>query len=252
MTEFTLVVSSVVVIALLLILFTRAFRRGRTIQLRPLPAYTTVRDQIGRAVESGSQIHVTLGQAGLTSVASPTSIAALTVLDAMARDGCANATPPRVTVGEGTLLPAAQDSLLHAYHAAQFTSGFEPGAAEFIANDTDPFTYAAGVTSVVHQASISNTVAVGRFGPEIALIAAAAERENPSQVIGTDDPVALALATAVTPNVLIGEELLAAGAYLEGQPGYLASVQVQDLLRLLLSLAILGLAIYALFTATTS
>lgn len=249
MSEFVLVVGSVAGIGLLLILSTLAIRRGRTVQLRPLSAYTAVREEIGRAVESGSQIHLTLGQAGLTSVASPTSIAALTVLDALAKDGCANATPPRVTVGEGTLLPAAQDSLLRAYHDAQFTSGFEPGAAEFIASDTEPFAYAAGVTSVAHQQSVSNNVAVGRFGAEIALIAAAAERKNPGQVIGTDDPVALALAAAVTPNLLIGEELLAAGAYLEGEPGHLATVQVQDLVRLLLAGAILGLAVYQLFTA---
>lgn len=255
MDPFILTVGTVVVIvvfvAVFLALFTRSQQRLRDFALRPLPAYDTLQDQIGQAVESGSQLHLTLGQAGLTSAASPTSIAALTILDTLAKDGCANGTPPLVTVGEGTLLPAAQDSLLHAYNEAQYTSGFEPSAAQFIAAETDPFAYAAGVTSVIHHAKVSNNVAVGRFGIEMALIATAADRSNANQVIGTNDPIALALAHAVTNKVLIGEELLAAGAYLEGKPGQIASVRVQDLLRLLIAIGILGWAITQIVTAFT-
>jgi hypothetical protein len=87
---------------------------------------------------------------------------------------------------------------------------------------------------------------VGRFGQEIAIMAEAGTRENMPQVLGSDDPVALALATAVTDDVLIGEELLAAGAYLEGTTSQLAALRVQDLLRLLIAVSILGLAVYQL------
>lgn len=247
MNEFVVTVGTVVVITGLLLFFTWRLR-GQTLALRPLPPYALLKKQVGQAVESGSQLHLTMGRASLISAASPTSIAALTVLDTLAKDGCANGTPPLATVGEGTLLPAAQASLLHAYHEAQNISGFEPGAAQFIANESDPFPYAGGVTNVIHQEKVSNTVAVGRFGPELALIAAAAERQNGDQVIGTDDPLALAVATAVSPNILIGEELLVAGAYLEGTPSQLASIQVQDIVRFLIALALVGTAVYQLFT----
>lgn len=249
MSELVLTVGTIGVTVILLLVLTWLVRRGRLVMLRPLPAYTQLKDQAGLAVESGSQLHLTLGRAGLTSTATPTSVAALTVLDAVAKDGCANGTPPLATVGEGTLLPAAQASLLKAYNEAQYTSGFEPGAAQFIAADTDPFTYAGGVTSVIHQDNVSNSVAVGRFGSELALIMAAAERQQMNQIVGTDDPLALALGTAVSPNVLIGEELLASGAYLEGKPSQLASVQTQDILRILIALTLLGMALYQLFTA---
>lgn len=240
-----LLLAIVIGVGLIMAILTLRRRRADTaVPLRPLSSYDTIRAQVGEAVESGNQLHITLGQASLASVAAPTSIAALTVLDALARDGCANATPPLVTVGEGTLLPAAQDSLLGAYNAADFTSGFEPGAAQFIANDDDPFTYAGGVTNIIHRDRVSNNVAVGRFGPELALIAAAASRENVAQVIGADNPIALAVARAATDQVLIGEELLVAGAYLEGDPGQLASLQTQDILRIGVILIILGLAVY--------
>lgn len=248
MNDFYLTVGVVGAVVVLLLLFTRR-RRGRVLSLRPLSPYAMLKNQAGQAVESGSRMHVTLGRASLVSAASPTSLAALTVLDAVAKDGCANSTPPLATVGEGTLLPAAQGSLLQAYQNAQDTSGFEPGAALFLANDTDPFPYAGGVTSVIHQDNVSNTVAVGRFGPELALIAVAANRQKLDQVIGTDDPVALAVATAVSKNILVGEELLVAGAYLEGKDSQLASVQVQDILRVIIALALIGTAVFYLFAA---
>jgi hypothetical protein len=68
-------------------------------------------------------------------------------------------------------------------------------------------------------------------------------------VIGTDNPGALAVAAAVTDHLLIGEELFAAGAYLEGKPAQVASLQLQDLLRLIIILAILGLAVSRLITS---
>lgn len=247
MSNFLLITGIVVVVMGLLVFFTwRLQRRGSTLFLRPLPPYTLLKGKVGHAVESGSQLHITLGRASLTSVATPTSLAALTILDTLAKDGCANGTPPLATVGDATLLPAAQSSLLYAYSRAQFTSGFQPGAAQFLANDTDAFPYAAGVTNVIHQDKVSSTVAVGRFGAELALITAAGERQQGEQVIGADDPLALALATAVSPHVLIGEELLAAGAYLEGQPSQLASVQVQDVLRLVVILVLVVTAVYRL------
>lgn len=248
MNDFTLTIGVVVGITALLLFFTWQMR-GRSLNLRPLPPYALLKGQVGRAVESGRQLHLTMGRASLTSMASPTSIAALTVLDAVAEDGCANGTPPLATVGEGTLLPAAQASLLHAYNQAQYTSGFEPGAAQFLASDTDPFAYAGGVTNVIHQDNVSSTVSVGRFGPELALIVAAAERQSGNQIVGADDPLALALATAVSQNVLIGEELLAAGAYLEGKSSQYASIQVQDILRWLIGLVLVGTAVYQLLIA---
>lgn len=72
----------------------------------------------------------------------------------------------------------------------------------------------------------------------------AANRRRVAQVVGSDDPVALAVATAATGNVLIGEEMLVAGAYLQGRRSQLASVQLQDILRWIVALAVLGVAVY--------
>jgi hypothetical protein len=209
-------------------------RQGREVGLRPLPAYRTLRTQVGRAIESGRHVHITLGRAGLHSPAGPTSVAALTALDHLAVDSCASGIPPMVTLGEATLLPAAQDSLRQGFAQAGRLSAYSPIQTQFIAPETQPMAYAAGVSNELHAGNVGSNLMIGRFGPEIAIMGEAAARANAPQVIGSDDPTALALASVLTRDLLIGEELLAAGAYLQGKPWQIASLRSQDVLRWLI------------------
>lgn len=232
----------IVVVALLLLIFTRRQRNGRSTAIRPLPTCNSLSNQVGEAIESGQQLQVSLGQASLVGAANPTSIAAIHILDYLAKDGCASGTPPMTTVGDGTLLPIAQDSLRQAHKAAGRLKEYKPTMTQFLAADSDAYAYAGGIAAILQQGETSSNLLVGRFGPELAIPAEIAARKNMEQVIGTDDPSALAVATAVTDNVLIGEELFAAGAYLENKPSQAAGLQVQDLLRWLIILTILALA----------
>ncbi len=237
----TLVIIAVLILALALLM--RRIQTGSVVALRPLRGYTGLRGQVGRAIESGSQLHITLGRASLIGDANPTSISALTVLDHVAKDGCANSTPPLVTLADGTLLTAAQASMVHSYQQAGRSADYDATATQFIATNTDAIAYSGGVASLIHQEKVTSNVMVGRFGSELGIITEAADRKQIDQVIGSDDPNALALATAVTDNLLIGEELLAAGAYLEQAPQQLASLKLQDILRWVIAAGILVTAV---------
>jgi hypothetical protein len=239
-----IVLAILLVLLLLLFLLTRSVQAGRTAVLRPLSSFDGLEGQIGRAIESGRQLHLTLGQASLVGNANPTSISATAVLDQLAKDGCANGTPPLVSVGDGTLLPLAQGSLQHALAQAGRSGNFDLSLTQFVAHNSDPFAYSAGVASLLQQQRVASNIMVGRFGPELAIMAEAAYRQNIEQVIGTDDPTALAVATAVCDNVLIGEELFATTAYLEGNASQIASLQLQDILRWIIVLFILGTALF--------
>ncbi|GJM40436.1 MAG: hypothetical protein DHS20C20_07180 [Ardenticatenaceae bacterium] len=241
-----IILALILVLGLLLFLLTRSVRAGRTVALRPLTSYQGLTGQIGRAIESGRQLHLTLGQGSLVGRANPASISATAVLDNLAKDGCANGTPPLVTMGDGTLLPLAQGSLQNALAQARRTGDFELSLTQFVAHNTDPFAYGGGVAMLLQQQRVASNIMMGRFGPEIAIIAEAANRQNIEQVIGTDDPTALAVATAVTEDVLIGEELFATSAYLEGKASQIASLQLQDILRWIVVIFILGTAVYQL------
>lgn len=227
----------------LLVFFLRRLKMGEEVALRPLKGYEALQTQSGRAIESGRRVHFAMGRASLIGPANPTSIAALHALDHLAEDSCASGMPPLVSVNEGTLLPAAQDSLRDAYNQAGRPADFSLGAAQFVAAETFPMTYAAGVTDLIQNEGVGGNVVMGRLGGELAIITEAAGRADMDQVIGSDDPLALAVASSVTDNLLIGEEMLAAGAYLQEEPAQIASLQVQDVLRLVITLAILLFAL---------
>lgn len=215
---------------------------------RKLPGMARMAKQTGQAVESGSRLHLSLGNGTLTEATATTSAAGLAVLDALAAESCASDTPPLVTVGDGTLLPAGQDSLRAAYQKANRGRDFWPGDVQFIAPATAPVTFAAGVASTINTTELSSNVLVGRFGPEIVLVTEAASSKQLEQVVGSDDPSALAIASTSSDQLLIGEELLVASAYLDEKPVHSASLLVQDVLRWLVAAAVVLAALAGIFT----
>jgi hypothetical protein len=151
-----------------------------------------------------------------------------------------------VTVSEGTLLLAAQKGLQRAFRRAERSAHYDPGLAIYVASDTDAFAYAGGASTIIQRKGMASNILAGRFGPELAVMTDAAARKGLDQVIAADDPLALAVGAAYTDNLLIGEELFVARAYLEGKMSQLASLQTQDILRTLAAAGILGIAIYQL------
>jgi hypothetical protein len=237
----------ILITALILLLLTLRQQRGHSaIVLRPLPGYDALKGQMGQAIESGSRLHVSLGQGGLHTIASASSVAGLAVLDNLAQESTISGAAPLVTVGEGTLLPASQDSLERGLKRINPYLPLDANLVQFVAHESDNFAYAVGVASIMKQNRILGNVLAGRFGAELAIIGEAGQRQEIEQVIGTDDPVGLAVATAVSPHVLIGEEHLAAPAYVKGGDSRLASLQTQDILRIVAAVLVLGTAVYHL------
>lgn len=243
-------ITPIVIVVLILLsyrlmhsVFVRRLGRGEGLQLRPLPGFDVLKIQIGRAIESGRQMHITLGQAALPGPSGPTTLAALKMMQHLADEGCANDTPPLITTGEATIMLAAQEMLQHSFERANRPEEYRARLVHFVAHDTDPFAYAGGVSALMHQDRVTGNVMVGQFGPELMVMAEAAQRQDVTQVIGTDDPTAMALATVVTENTLIGEELFAASTYLNNTPEQMANLRIQDIVRVFIMIAILAAAV---------
>jgi hypothetical protein len=246
MIESLLLLLGLMAVGAVILIFARSIATRHDVGLRPLSAYQALSTQVGRAVESGRRVHLALGRGSLSGPAGPTSVAALTILDHLAGDATASGAPPVVTVGDATLLPAAQDTLRSGYEQARRRADYNPTQVHFLAAESRPFAYGGGAGDTLHRPGIGSNLMVGRFGAELAVMAEAAARADMQQVAGSDDPLALSLAVATTGDVLIGEELLASGAYLQGRPSQLASLQIQDLLRAVIILAVLLAALYRL------
>lgn len=223
----------------LLFWFIRRHKAGWYVGSRPITAYKAMRAQSDKAVETGRGIHMSLGRADLGGQGNPASLAALEALDVMAKAGARSDSSPLTTVGDGALLLAAQDSLRAAHEDAGRALVYRSDMAHFISGRDFAMSYAAGVSDELNRGDLGSSILLGRFGSEVAIMAEAGDRQGLAQVIGSDDPQAMAIGAAVTDKVLIGEELFAAGAYLRPEPAFLASLQLQDVLRVAATVIIL-------------
>ena len=220
----------VLLMVILILVFTRWIKSGHVFYLRHIPALDGLPSLVSRAVESGQQIHVSLGTGGLTGTKTAATLAGLAVLDVLAERGCASDAPPQVTVADPLLLPAAQDSLRQAYQRHGRGHEYRATQVEMVAPQPAAYALAAS-THLIPDETAANLM-VGSFGSEVLLLSEPGAQRGISQLAGTDDPTAMALLIAGVPNSLIGEEIFAVPAYLNRKAAHLASLQAQDVIRI--------------------
>lgn len=211
-------------------------RRKTPSVFRDIPALTRLRKAVGLVVEDGSRLHVSLGRGALTTPQSASALAGLALLRRLADLTSAGDQPPIVTSGEATLAILSQDTLQAAAKFSQQVA-FDPTTGRL--TGLTPFSYAAGAIPVIRDENVSANLLMGNFGVEVALLTDAVERENTFVLAGSDNLTAQAVIYASAQEPLIGEEIYAAGAYVESGPLHTASLTVQDILRWLIVAVIL-------------
>jgi len=223
--------------AILLLAFTFLRRKTPAI-LRRIEAYERLNRAVGLAVENGTRLHISLGRGNLFTSRGGSALAGLALLRRITERTSVSDRPPIATSGDATLAILSQDTMLAGYRAAgaeeqyRFSTGRLTGLA--------PFSYAAGTMPIARDENVSATVVLGDLGAEAALVAEAADRENNSLIAASDNLSAQAILYASAQEPLIGEELFAAGAYTGAGPTHEASLNVQDILRWLVILAMLA------------
>ena len=224
--------------AAVLLLGLTLWHRRSPATLRPIEAYERLNRAVGLAVENGTRLHISLGRGNFFTTRAGSALAGLAMLRRLAERTSASDRPPVVTSGDASLAILSQDTLHSGYRAAgageqyRFSTGRLTGLT--------PFSYAAGTMSVAHDENVSANVVIGDLGAETGLIAEASDRQNSSLIAASDDLSAQAIFYASSQEPLIGEELFAAGAYIGAGAAHEASLQVQDILRWLIIVAILA------------
>ena len=223
-----------------------ALRRKSPPAFREIPAFTRLRQAVGRVVEDGTRLHVSLGRGALITSQSASAMAGLTLLRRLAELTSAGDKPPIATSGDAALTILSQDTLKTASQASS-QGVYDPAAGRL--TGLTPFSYAAGAIPAIRDENISANVLMGNFGVEAALLADAAERANIFTLAASDNLATQAVLYASAQEPLIGEELYAAGAYMDAGPVHAASLTVQDILRWLIIIAILVGALVQLLRA---
>ncbi len=210
--------------------------RKKTPVFRDIPAFTRLRQAVGLVVEDGSRLHISLGRGALIAPQSASALAGLALLRHLADLTSAGDQPPIATSGDACLTMLSQDTLQAAVESSELASS-DPSGGRL--TGLTPFSYAAGAIPAIRDENVSANVFMGNFGVEVALLTDAVERGNTFVLAGSDNLTAQAVIYASAQEPLIGEEIYAAGAYINSDPLHNASLSVQDILRWLIIAAIL-------------
>jgi hypothetical protein len=227
----------ILVAAVLLLAFTLIKRKSPP-AFREIAALKRVRRAAGLAVEDGTRLHISLGRGGLLTRQGAAGLAGLALLRQLGEQTSTSDRPSLSTSGDPVIGALSQDTMETAYQAVGAGELYQPNSARV--TGLTPFSYAAGTMPVIRNEQISTNILIGDFGPEVALITDAAERESSVLVGAASDPAAQAVLFASTSEPMMGEELFAAPAYTSKSPSLRASLQVQDVLRWLLILALVA------------
>lgn len=205
---------------------------------RAIPSFTKFIQSIGTAVEQGTRVHFSLGSADVTRERTAASFVGLSALRQISELAAASDKPPVATSGDAALSVLSQDNLQSAYDAAGMTEQYRPDTGRV--TGLTPFSYAAGTLPMMTDEDFSSSLLVGSYGVEIGLLTEAIERQDAFTLSAADSLPAQALVYASAQEPLIGEELFATGAYLKTGRAHMVSLYVQDILRWLIIVLLLG------------
>ena len=229
---------ALVVISAILLLIITYLRRKSPAVFRRIAAYERLNRMVGLSVENGTRLHISLGRGNLFTSRGASALAGLAMLRRLAERTSMSDRPPIVTSGDASLSILSQDTLQAGYRAAGAEDQYRASTGRL--TGLTPFSFAAGTIPVTRDEMVSANVVIGDFGAESALLAEAADREDTSLIAASDNLSAQSILYASAQDPLIGEELFASGAYIGAGASHDASLQVQDILRWLVVLAILG------------
>lgn len=222
---------------LLLIYATIRVRAGHMPTLRQIRAFDTLKGLTGRSMEAGRSLHLSLGIGSVVNNTTADSLAGLSLLRYLAKQSTATGVPPIVSMADPTVmlyaqnvLGAAADTPDDAAEAYRHVRWMAPQSSA----------YAAGVMNLINIEQTEGNVMLGNFGDEYLLIGETAAGSGTKYIGGTSDPNTLPFIYATAEEALLGEEIYAAGAYLEKQPAHIGSLIAQDTMRWLIFLFILA------------
>jgi len=229
---------AIIVFSAFLLLVITLWKRKSPAKLREIPALTQLYRMLGLSVEDGTRLHFSLGHGGLLDARGGSALVGLAALRHIAERTSVSDMPSVASTGDPTLGLLAQDTLQAGYQAAGVEELYVPTTGRV--TGLSPFGFAAGAMNILQNENVSTNIMIGHFGPEAALLTEASDRENVSVIGASDNFAGQAVLFANTQDALIGEELFAAGAYLGTGPAHVAGLTVQDILRWLVILVLLG------------
>lgn len=217
-------------------------KRGKNLFLRKIAGLEAIDEAVGRATEMGRPILFVPGLSGIGDIA---TIAALNILQGIAKKAAQYDTPIIVPNKDPIVYTVAREIVKEAYSDAGRPDAFNPDSVFFVT--TSQFAYVAAVNGIMLREKPATNFFLGMFYAESLLLAETGNISGAIQIAGTDASAQLPFFITACDYTIIGEELYAASAYLSREPNLVGTIKAQDWGKATIGILLVVLTILALF-----
>lgn len=213
--------------------------KARLPEVRRIAGLEAITEAVGRATEMGKAVFCSPGWADVTTGSAGATFAALDIIAHVARLTAKYDTRLIVAVAYPNVYPLAEQTVQQAYLSEGKKESYDPDMVRF--TSPEQYAYAAACLGMIQREKVATAIFVGQFASEAINFAEAATAVNAISIAGTTSTYQLPFFTAACDYTLIGEELLAAGAYISKDAARLGSIQGQDYAKMIaLAVVLLG------------
>lgn len=213
--------------------FILAARRGRPMKVRRIAALEAIKDAVGRATEMGRSI---LFVPGIQDMDNIQTVAGLTVLGNVSRTAAEYDAAIEVPTSRSLVMEAAREAVQASYLAAGRADAYNADAIRYITDEQ--FGFVAYVSGRMVREKPAACFYMGCFFAESLILAETGNSIGAIQIAGTAESSQLPFFVAACDYTLIGEEFMAASAYLSGEPDQIGSLKGQDLAKAIAAIVI--------------
>ncbi|MDZ4723855.1 MAG: DUF6754 domain-containing protein [candidate division Zixibacteria bacterium] len=213
--------------------YTKLAKKGKPLFIRKIAGLDALEEAVGRATEMGKPV---LFIPGLQELDEMETIAGISILGRVAKITAQYDTPLMVPVRYPLVLAAGQEAVEQAYIQAGKRDSYNKDCVRYVAGEQMAF--AASVNGLMMRERPAANIFMGAFFAESLLLAETGNAAGSIQIAGTARPEQIPFFIAACDYTLMGEELYAASAYLSHEPLLLGGLKGQDLIKVIIIVAL--------------
>ena len=211
---------------------TRHALKGGDVFLRTIPGVKAVEEAVGRSTEMGKPV---LYVPGIQDMDQVETVAGVVILGHVSKMTARYETPLNVPVARSIVLKAAQEACKESYLVEGRSDIYNENMVHYVTDDQ--FAYAAGVNGIMNREKPAACLYMGKFYAESLLLAETGNSIGAIQIAGTASQSQIPFFVTACDYTLIGEEFFTASAYLSNKPELVGSIKGQDIVKLLVMIA---------------
>ena len=212
---------------------------GKEIYLRKIPGLQALEEAVGRATEMGKSVLFVPGIMDLDQVETVTG---LNLLGHVAEYTAQYETSLNVPVSKSIVMEAGREICKESYLKSGRPDLYYDDMVHYISDEQ--FAYAAGVNGIMEREKPAACFYLGKFYAESLILAETGNSIGAIQIAGTGSPSQIPFFVTACDYTLIGEEFFTASAYLSNKPELVGSIKGQDIVKLLVMIAMVGTVLF--------